>query len=679
MSSETRFLLQTIVCVIALASLWQSSLWTKVIDKRGNVVAVPPHQIGLRVSTGGQHSKGVVSLPLFHKHKFQQDFAEEDSSESRIAVCGSDAASSVACGWKRRGRRLTNEEVNNATRRRNSTMALHGAVKDFGYFYSTIYLGNPPRKFSVIVDTGSTMTYVPCSTCGKHCGPNHQDQHTFDPADSLTSKSISCHSEDCKCGSPICSCSEKEECMYTRSYAEQSSSSGILLEDIMHIHDGGRGVPVMFGCETRETGAIYKQRADGMLGLGNSKDSLIQQLFRANVIENQFSLCFGLVEGDGVLLLGESPALLDVNLSYTPLVDSPTNGNYYTLQMESIQVDDNNLEIESSTFTSGYSTVLDSGTTFTYFPTEMYRLFTETISSYVVGRGLFSVPGPDPQFQDVCFGGAPLHSDLEGLRRVFPTVRMRFKGDIELDLAPLQYLFIHTFESGKYCLAVFDNGNSGILLGGITFRNILVQYDLVNKRIGFGHASCKDLSAKYRPPCTYFKLDGLGDSLTRDALEAGDCIDETRDHTEEEWPSKSTEDVYEDLNDPSIVEVNPADHMEGDIGDSEYLPDEDSSPNTVYIIVSGVFGGIVVLSLIILGIVLAVKKAREYIGRNKYHILGNSQEEDSNFSTYRGSLSPMAGYGAAHNKFKPIDDGSKGRNIQLVSSPRDSIKTPRTK
>lgn len=38
------------------------------------------------------------------------------------------------------------------------------------YFYATIYIGTPPRKFAVIVDTGSTITYVPCSSCGGSCG-----------------------------------------------------------------------------------------------------------------------------------------------------------------------------------------------------------------------------------------------------------------------------------------------------------------------------------------------------------------------------------------------------------------------------------------------------------------------------------------------------------------------------
>jgi hypothetical protein len=30
-------------------------------------------------------------------------------------------------------------------------------------------------------------------------------------------------------------------------------------------------------------------------------------------------------------------------------------------------------------------------------------------------------------------------------------------------------------QRGSYCLGVFDNGRQGTLLGGITFRNVLVQ------------------------------------------------------------------------------------------------------------------------------------------------------------------------------------------------------------
>jgi hypothetical protein len=44
-----------------------------------------------------------------------------------------------------------------------------------GYFYATLPLGSPAKHFSLIVDTGSTITYVPCHDC-EHCGTNHYNQ-----------------------------------------------------------------------------------------------------------------------------------------------------------------------------------------------------------------------------------------------------------------------------------------------------------------------------------------------------------------------------------------------------------------------------------------------------------------------------------------------------------------------
>ena len=48
---------------------------------------------------------------------------------------------------------------------------------------------------------------------------------------------ISCGDPKCACGSPRCG-SAAQQCTYTRSYAEQSSSSGVLLEDLLSLHDG---------------------------------------------------------------------------------------------------------------------------------------------------------------------------------------------------------------------------------------------------------------------------------------------------------------------------------------------------------------------------------------------------------------------------------------------------------
>ena len=40
------------------------------------------------------------------------------------------------------------------------------------YYTTRLWIGTPPQEFALIVDTGSTVTYVPCSNCG-HCG-KHQ-------------------------------------------------------------------------------------------------------------------------------------------------------------------------------------------------------------------------------------------------------------------------------------------------------------------------------------------------------------------------------------------------------------------------------------------------------------------------------------------------------------------------
>ena len=58
--------------------------------------------------------------------------------------------------------------------------------------------------------------------------------------------------------------------------AEQSSSAGVLIQDKLQLLDGG--FPVVFGCETRETGEIFSQEADGIMGLGNSAVSLVNQV-----------------------------------------------------------------------------------------------------------------------------------------------------------------------------------------------------------------------------------------------------------------------------------------------------------------------------------------------------------------------------------------------------------------
>lgn len=179
----------------------------------------------------------------------------------------------------------------------NARMALHDDLLLNGYYTTRLWIGTPPQRFALIVDTGSTVTYVPCSTC-EQCG-KHQDPR-FQPEMSSTYQPVKCNI-DCTCDN------EREQCIYERQYAEMSSSSGVLGQDIVSFGNQSELAPqrAVFGCENRETGDLYSQHADGIMGLGRGDLSIVDQLVEKHVISDSFSLCYGGMDfGGGAMVLG---------------------------------------------------------------------------------------------------------------------------------------------------------------------------------------------------------------------------------------------------------------------------------------------------------------------------------------------------------------------------------------
>lgn len=259
---------------------------------------------------------------------------------------------------------------------------LHGTVKDLEYFYVSVELGTPPREYDLIVDTGSTMTYVPCETCTA-CGTHKHAP--YGPTVSSTYREVPCNSTKCACGVPNCGCRRQRvrhilppachascvfvsQCVFERNYAEASTSKGYLVEDMLLLHGSQAGqaglhsVPLVFGCAMTETGAIHRQAADGLMGLGNSNASVINQactvgafdhtttpvdrmhntplttatqLVKQGAMRDRFSLCFGSVEGDGALLLGDLDLPGNTILfDYVPMLR--TASHYYLVKVDAL-------------------------------------------------------------------------------------------------------------------------------------------------------------------------------------------------------------------------------------------------------------------------------------------------------------------------------------------------------
>ncbi|XP_062154928.1 protein ASPARTIC PROTEASE IN GUARD CELL 2-like isoform X2 [Alnus glutinosa] len=351
--------------------------------------------------------------------------------------------------------------------RSNARMGLYDGLLLHGYCTTLLWIGTPPRKFALIVDTGSTVTYVPCSTCVV-CG-RHQDPK-FQPNLSSTYRPVKC-SLDCNCDS------ESGQCVYERQYAEMSTSSGVLGEDLISFGNSSELEPqrAVFGCENVETGDLYSQRVDGIMGLGSGDLSIMDQLVDKGVINDSFSLCYGgMGVGGGAMVLGGISPPTDMVFSHSNPVRSP----YYNIDLKEIHVAGKPLPLNPSVFDGNHGTVLDSGTTYAYLPEAAFVAFKDAVRTYAYLpeaafvafkdaimkelRSFQKIRGPDPNYNDICFSGAG--SDVSELSNTFPSADMVFSNGQKLSLSPENYLF-HV--QGAYCLGIFQNGNDPTTLLGV--------------------------------------------------------------------------------------------------------------------------------------------------------------------------------------------------------------------
>ncbi|KAG0545633.1 hypothetical protein BDA96_02G378400 [Sorghum bicolor] len=268
-----------------------------------------------------------------------------------------------------------------------------------------------------------------------------------------------------------------------------SSSSGVLGEDIVSFGRESELKPqrAVFGCENSETGDLFSQHADGIMGLGRGQLSIMDQLVEKGVISDSFSLCYGGMDiGGGAMVLGGVPAPSDMVFSHSDPLRSP----YYNIELKEIHVAGKALRVDSRVFNSKHGTVLDSGTTYAYLPEQAFVAFKDAVTSKV--HSLKKIRGPDPNYKDICFAGAG--RNVSKLHEVFPDVDMVFGNGQKLSLTPENYLFRHSKVDGAYCLGVFQNGKDPTtLLGGIIVRNTLVTYDRHNEKIGFWKTNCSEL------------------------------------------------------------------------------------------------------------------------------------------------------------------------------------------
>jgi hypothetical protein len=370
------------------------------------------------------------------------------------------------------------------------TVPLYGDFKDLGYYYVYISMaptgGKGANKFSVILDTGSGLTVVPCTGC-IGCGSHMGDVYTG------SGNALACGSE---CSKARGSC-RGSKCSFSISYSEGSSLSGHYVKDNVCLGQWDTcgeddRIPFPFGCATTMTNLFKTQLADGIMGVnGNSRTTIIDALREHHALkEDVYSICLGLDGGEFVVGGFNSKLSLDQSSPDPMWVKQVTSDpEFYKVNVDKVHVG-------GRYYSVGRQATLDSGTTYTFIPSTMHRNLRTFFDAYCGSGG-----GTDGK---KCLGSRNENVDKDAVRcytfpygtnatevmMTYPAIEFEFEGRKRVKMLPLQYFF--QTGGGAQCIGLYADPDFILGMNFFQYQNIIFDKSKSTKRIGFVAARCSE-------------------------------------------------------------------------------------------------------------------------------------------------------------------------------------------
>ncbi|KAK7345252.1 hypothetical protein VNO77_15847 [Canavalia gladiata] len=381
--------------------------------------------------------------------------------------------------------------------------------KSYGGYSIDLKFGTPPQPFSFVLDTGSSLAWLPCSShylCSKcNSFPNADPTKTpkFIPKNSSSSKLIGCTNPKCawvfgpnvqsrcqNCNPNSTNCSQICPA-YTIQYG-MGSTAGFLLSENLNF-PGKIVADFLVGCSIV---SIYQPA--GIAGFGRGPESVPSQM---NL--TRFSYCLvshrfddSPASSELVLQSGSSGDGKTNGVSYTPFQKNPWNKKtYYYVTVKKIVVGEKRvrvptrfLEIDGN---GNGGSIVDSGSTFTFMERPIFDLVAQEFEkqvNYTRAREVEKQSGLSPCYYVVSGEGAAS----------FPELTFQFRGGAKMRL-PLTNYFSLVGKSDVACLTIVSDdvaspgvaGGPAVILGNYQMQNFYVEYDLENQRFGFRSQTCK--------------------------------------------------------------------------------------------------------------------------------------------------------------------------------------------
>ncbi|KAI4370875.1 hypothetical protein MLD38_019175 [Melastoma candidum] len=348
-----------------------------------------------------------------------------------------------------------------------------------GEFLVNITIGTPPVQIVAIADTGSDLIWTqckPCSSCFE------QEAPLFDPSKSRTYAIVPCNSAKCQVYDQTSCSSRGSACRYQASYGDQSYTNGNIATDIIGLgSSSGTSIKfpgAVFGCGYDNAGT-FDTHTSGIVGLGGGDSSLVSQIRRSS--GGKFSYCLVPIsstsQSSSKLSFGANAQVEGGGTVSTPLIKKSQKTFYY-LTLEGLSINGKKFEVSGS---SGRGTdkgniIIDSGTTLTYLPPDLYKRIEPAVSAAI------HLPvAKDPEgFLKLCYKSS---GEFKGA----PNITVHFTGaDVKLNW----YNAFVNIEEDISCFGFVPSSFDLSIYGNVAQSNFLIGYDLTAAKLSFKPSDC---------------------------------------------------------------------------------------------------------------------------------------------------------------------------------------------
>ena len=348
-------------------------------------------------------------------------------------------------------------------------------------------IGTPAQTQELVLDTGSQLSWIQCHR------KKQKPTTSFDPSLSSSFSNLPCSHPFCKPRIPDftlpTTCDSNRLCHYSYFYADGTYAEGNLVKEKFTFSNTQTTPPLILGCAAEST----DER--GILGMNLGRLSFISQ---AKI--SKFSYCIP-TRSDrpgftpiGSFYIGENP--IARGFKYVSLLTFPQSQRMpnldplaYTVPLQGIRIGQKRLDIPASVFKpdAGGSgqTMVDSGSEFTHLVDVAYdkvkgeivkRVGPRMKKGYVYG-----------ETADMCFDG---NNPME-IGRLIGDLVFEFGRGVEI-LVERQRLLINV-GGGVHCVGIGRSsmlGAASNIIGNVHQQNLWVEFDVINKRVGFAKANC---------------------------------------------------------------------------------------------------------------------------------------------------------------------------------------------